>query len=119
MTQTAEAPEVTEAAPPDRGRPRPSLSTLLLVLAFLAPVATLLAGLVGTIPGHAEASIRRDVFTNIDSAVVAAFYVGVAAFLGVMFYLFALRAKNWERARPRTEAGSGCSEFVSSTLACG
>ncbi len=105
MTQTAEAPEVTEAAPPDRGRSRLSLSTLLLVLAFLAPGATLLAGLVGTIPGHAEASIRRDVFTNIDSALVAAFYVGVAAFLGVMFYLFALRAKNWERGSAEDRSG--------------
>ncbi|MEE9472408.1 MAG: heterodisulfide reductase-related iron-sulfur binding cluster, partial [Acidimicrobiia bacterium] len=105
MTQTAEAPEVTEAAPPDRGRSRPSLSTLLLLLAFLTPGATLLAGLVGAIPGHADAPIRRDVFTNIDSALVAVFYVGVAAFLGVMFYLFALRAKNWERGSAEDRSG--------------
>jgi Fe-S oxidoreductase/nitrate reductase gamma subunit len=45
------------------------------------------------------------VFVNIQSGLVALFYVGVAAFLGVFFSLFANRALNWQRGAEESRRG--------------
>ena len=105
MVQTAEPPELTEAPAPDTGRSWLTATNIFLALSFLAPMATLLAWWLGSFPGHADAEIRRDVFVNIQSGLVALFYVGVAAFLGVLFSLFANRAMNWQRGAAESRRG--------------
>ncbi len=105
VVQTAESPELTDTPEPAPGRSWLRASNLLLALAFIAPAGTLFAWWLGSLPGHANAGTRRDVFVNIQSGLVALFYIGVAAFLGVFFYLFALRAKNWERGAAEARTG--------------
>ncbi|MDH3538526.1 MAG: heterodisulfide reductase-related iron-sulfur binding cluster [Acidimicrobiia bacterium] len=105
MVQTAESPELTDTPQPTPGRSWLRASNLLLALAFLAPIGTLFAWWLGSLPGHAGSAVRRDVFVNIQSGLVALFYVGTAAFLGVFFYLFSLRAKNWERGAAESRSG--------------
>jgi Fe-S oxidoreductase/nitrate reductase gamma subunit len=73
------------------------ISKALMVLAALAVVGTLVLWWLGSLPDHAHPEVGRTVFGNIPGPVVALFYVTVAAFLGLTFYLFALRAANWER----------------------
>ncbi len=103
--QTAESPELTEVTEPPSGRGALTASNVLLVLAFVVPAATLFAWWLGSLPGHAESAIRRDVFVNVQSGLVALFYVGVSAFLGVSLYLFSLRARNWERGAQESRSG--------------
>ena len=103
--QTAESPELTDSPEPTADRSWLSASTLFLALALVTPVTILVAWWLGSLPGHAESTVRRDVFVNVPSALVALFYVGVAAFLGVFFYLFALRARNWERGAAESRSG--------------
>ncbi|MGI9647662.1 MAG: 4Fe-4S dicluster domain-containing protein, partial [Acidimicrobiia bacterium] len=105
MVQTAEPPELTEAPAADSGRSWLTAANVFLALSFLAPISVLLAWWLGSFPGHADAEIRRDVFVNIQSGLVALFYVGVAAFLGVFFSLFANRALNWERGTKESRRG--------------
>ena len=45
------------------------------------------------------------VFGNIPALIVALFYVTIATFLAVMFYLFAQRASSWERGTWETRSG--------------
>jgi Fe-S oxidoreductase/nitrate reductase gamma subunit len=105
MVQTADVTEATEASESTVRRSWLSVSALLFALAVIAPIGTLAAWWLGSLPGHAEAEVRRDVFVNVPGGLVALFYFGVAAFLGVFFYLFALRAKNWERGAGESRAG--------------
>jgi Fe-S oxidoreductase/nitrate reductase gamma subunit len=51
----------------------------------------------GTLPAHAHPEVGREIFGNIPGPIVALFYVTIAVFLGLTVYLFALRARNWER----------------------
>jgi Fe-S oxidoreductase/nitrate reductase gamma subunit len=67
------------------------------VLGALSVVGTLALWWIGTFPGESEEEISREVFGNVPDLVVAMFYVLVAAFIGVSFALFAMRARNWER----------------------
>ena len=73
------------------------ISTALLILAALAVVGTLALWWLGSLPDHAHPEVGRTVFGNIPGVIVALFYVTVAVFLGLSIYLFALRARNWER----------------------
>ena len=68
-----------------------------MALGALAVVGTLLLWWLGSLPDHAHPEVGRTVFGNIPGPIVALFYVTVAVFLGLTFYLFALRAANWER----------------------
>jgi len=68
-----------------------------MALVPLTVIGVLFAWWLGTLPDHADAEIGREVFGNIPGPVVALFYVTVAVFLGLTIYLFALRARNWER----------------------
>jgi Fe-S oxidoreductase/nitrate reductase gamma subunit len=94
MTATeTEASEAPEDQSPWLLRP----SVGLAVLAVLAVLGTLLLGWLGTLPDEPDFAVGRQVFGNIPAAVVTLFYFTVAAFLGVSLYLFAQRARSWER----------------------
>ncbi len=98
--------EREEAGEDSADKPRRlSASNVFYALAALSVIGIPLAGWIGTFPGHADAEVRRDVFVNIPGSLQALFYVGTGAFLGIMFYLFALRAKNWQRGAGERRTG--------------
>jgi len=66
-------------------------------IAVLAVAGTLLLWWLGTLPGEPVITVGRLVFGDIPAPLVALFYVAVATFLGVSVWLFALRARSWER----------------------
>ncbi len=76
---------------------RPSASSVLIALGALSAAGTLFLWWLGTIPDEAHPEVGRVVFDNVPGAFVALFYVTVSAFLFLAFYLFAQRAKNWQR----------------------
>jgi Fe-S oxidoreductase/nitrate reductase gamma subunit len=78
---------------------------ILVFLGALAVAGTLASWFAGQFPGHAESPVSREVFVNIPTAVEAMFYVAVAGFLFLTFYLFSLRAKNWQRGTPDRRTG--------------
>jgi len=86
-------------------RRRFSVSGLLFGLVVLLPGATLLLWWLGTLPEEADPQVGRRIFGNLPAAVVALFYVGAAAVLGLVAYLFAVRAKNWQRGGPEERRG--------------
>ena len=87
----------TTASETERSEPRVRASTAIGVLGALSVVGTLALWWIGTFPGDSEDEISREVFGNIPDLVVAMFYVLVSAFIGISFWLFAMRARNWER----------------------
>ncbi len=95
------------SAPDDQppGRPTVRASTVLLITGVLAFVGTLGLWFVGSLPEEPHFEVGREVFGNIPGPVVALFYVGVSGFLALMFYLFALRAQNWQRGGPEVRTG--------------
>ncbi len=86
-------------------RRRLTPSGALLALAFVAFLATMLLWWLGTLPGHVEFDVGREIFGNIPAAVVAMFYIGIGAFLATSLYLFSLRARNWERGGEDDRSG--------------
>jgi len=78
---------------------------ILVFLGVLVALGTLASWFAGQFPGHAESPVSRKVFVNIPAAVEAMFYVAVAGFLFLTFYLFSLRAKNWQRGAPDRRTG--------------
>ncbi len=78
---------------------------IVVFLGVLAVVGTLASWFAGQFPGHAESPVSRKVFVNIPAAVEGMFYVAVAGFLFLTFYLFSLRAKNWQRGAPDRRTG--------------
>ncbi len=72
-------------------------SGVLLTLGLLSAVGTMFLWWLGTVPDEPEFEVGRHVFGNIPSVFVALFYVTVSGALFLTFYLFAQRAKNWER----------------------
>ncbi|MDE0369291.1 MAG: heterodisulfide reductase-related iron-sulfur binding cluster [bacterium] len=78
---------------------------ILVFLGVLAVVGTLASWFAGQFPGHAESPVSRKVFVNVPAAVEGMFYVAVAGFLFLTFYLFSLRAKNWQRGAPDRRTG--------------
>jgi len=72
-------------------------SRMIGVLGALSVVGTFALWWLGSLPDEPRFEIGRHVFGNIPSVVVAVFYWTVAVALGITVYLFALRAKNWER----------------------
>jgi Fe-S oxidoreductase len=67
----------------------------ILVVAF--PVSVALLWWLGSLPDEAHPAIGRLTFGNIPAPLVALFYMGSIAFVGVFGYLFAVRAHNWAR----------------------
>ena len=78
---------------------------VLVWLGVLAAAGTLASWFAGQFPGHAESRVSREVFVNIPTALEAMFYVAVAGFLFLTFYLFSLRAKNWQRGAADRRTG--------------
>jgi Fe-S oxidoreductase len=70
---------------------------MLLALVPVSIGAVLVAWWLGTLPAEPHFPIGRTIFGNIPGAIVALFYVTVAVFIGLAIYLFAQRARNWER----------------------
>ena len=82
-----------------------SYSAWLMALVPVTVVGVLVAWWLGTLPDHADPEVGREVFGNIPAPIVALFYVTVAVFLGLTVYLFAHRARNWERGTAERRAG--------------
>lgn len=101
MTATAEQ-DTTEAAP---SRRLPSASQLLLGLGVLSALGTLALWVLGSLPEKHVPEVGRVVFGNIPGALKATFYVVTALALAVCFYLFSLRARNWERGMGESRTG--------------
>jgi Fe-S oxidoreductase len=78
-------------------RRRISVSKVLMALAVIAPLGTIAFWWLGSLPDHYHPVIGRTIFANVPDLVVALFYVGIGLFMGLTLYLFALRARNWER----------------------
>ena len=84
---------------------RPTASAVLVALGALSAAGTLFLWWLATLPSHPVPDVGRVVFGNISDLVIAIFYVAVSGFLFVAFYLFSLRAKNWERGVPDRRVG--------------
>ncbi|MEA3510751.1 MAG: hypothetical protein U9R51_04880, partial [Actinomycetota bacterium] len=87
----------TTETPPDSDEKREGWkvtpSRVLAILAGVAVVGTLIFWWLGSLPEEPHFDIGRPIFGNIPAVIVALFYVTIATFLGVMFYLFAERAR--------------------------
>jgi Fe-S oxidoreductase/nitrate reductase gamma subunit len=86
-------------------RRRITLSRILMALVILAPLGTLVFWWLGSLPDKHYPEVGRPVFGNVPDLVVGLFYIGVGAFLGLTAYLFAIRARNWERGAPERRRG--------------
>ena len=94
---------VTDTSP--SGRRVMKASTIIGIGGLLAVGGTLFLWWAGTWADKTSPEVGRTVFGNVPSSVVALFYVGVAGFTGVMFYLFAQRTQNWERGTWERRSG--------------
>ena len=81
-------------------------SKVLFALGVVSAVGVMALWWLGSVM-HAEppSEVGREVFGNIPSGLEAAFYVSVAAFLWLAFYLFSLRARNWSRGDKEKRLG--------------
>ncbi|MFO7547742.1 MAG: heterodisulfide reductase-related iron-sulfur binding cluster [Acidimicrobiia bacterium] len=104
MATTTEHSTGTDSSPSPRRRI--TASQVLMVLAVLSAGGTLALWWLGGLSGPFVPEIGREVFGNITEPIKAAFYVASAAFLAVAFYLFALRARNWQRGGSDRRTGS-------------
>jgi Fe-S oxidoreductase/nitrate reductase gamma subunit len=97
----------TETAADDPVSPafRLKASTVLLILGFLSVIGTLFLWWAGTWSAEPEPEVGREIFGNIPGSFVALFYVAVSAFLLLAFYLFAQRARNWQRGAAESRSG--------------
>jgi Fe-S oxidoreductase len=99
----------TTETPPDGDEKREGWkvtpSRVLGILAGLSVVGTLIFWWLGSLPGEPHFEIGRPIFGNVPAVIVALFYMTIATFLGVMFYLFAQRARSWERGTWETRSG--------------
>jgi Fe-S oxidoreductase/nitrate reductase gamma subunit len=87
------------------GRRTITTAHVLGIAGLLAVIGTLLLWWVGTWSAEPEPEVGRAVFGNIPELAVALFYVGIAAFTGLMFFLFAERSRSWERGAWERRAG--------------
>jgi Fe-S oxidoreductase/nitrate reductase gamma subunit len=101
LTTTETPPESEEQRAGWRVRP----SVILAWLAGLSVVGTLIFWWLGSLPEEPDFEIGRTIFGNIPAIGVALFYVMIATFLAVMFYLFAERAASWERGTWESRSG--------------
>ncbi len=80
-------------------------SGVLLALAVVIPGSVILAWYLAGLTGPQDFTIGRETFGNIPGGLKAVFYIGVAGFLGLSAYLFAVRAKNWQRGGGERRTG--------------
>lgn len=100
MTAT-ETPAETDKQAGWRVRP----SAVLGALSVVAVLGTAVLWWLGTLPEEPDFTIGRVIFGNIPALIVALFYVTMATFLAVMFFLFAQRAMSWERGSWEDRSG--------------
>jgi Fe-S oxidoreductase/nitrate reductase gamma subunit len=86
-------------------RRRPSAALILELVGVAGAVATLLLGVAGTVQSHPRFEIGRVVFGNVPDPVKLVFYLVTAAFIWLMFHLFALRARSWQQGGPDRRTG--------------
>lgn len=84
---------------------KPTARDILLGLAAASFFGTLALWFLGSLPEHFDPEVGREIFGNIPKALQALFYVGVSSFLALTFYLFALRAENWQRGASEDRTG--------------
>ena len=92
--------------------PKRTASRLFIAGGFALAAGTMLLWALGSAPwAHADPEVGREVFGNIPTVVVAFFYFSVSAFLLLTFYLFSLRARNWERGAQERRMGQWAARF--------
>lgn len=81
-------------------------SKVLFALGVVSAVGVMALWWLGSVM-HSKppGDVGREVFGNIPVGLEAAFYVSVAAFLWLTFYLFSLRARNWSRGGSEKRLG--------------
>ena len=82
-----------------------TVAEILVWLGVLVAAGILVSWFASQFPGHTESPVSREVFVNIPVALKAMFYIAVAGFLFLAFYLFSLRARNWQRGGPDRRSG--------------
>jgi len=82
---------------PVANKKRLSASGVLSALAIIGPLSILGAWVAASLQAHPHFDIGRKIFGNVPGSLKALFYVGIAAAVGLMFHLFSLRARNWQR----------------------
>ncbi len=98
----------TQAPPEDQpvaARYGITAARVLFALGVFSLVGTLLLWWLGTVPAEPDVEIGRHVFGNIPGVLQALFYVAVSAGLFITFYLFSLRARNWQRGSAESRTG--------------
>jgi ferredoxin/nitrate reductase gamma subunit len=101
LTTTETPPESDEQRTGWKVKP----SVVFAWLAVLSFIGTLVFWWLGSLPNEAHSEVGRTVFGNIPAIGVALFYVTIATFLAVMFYIFAQRASSWERGAWESRSG--------------
>lgn len=99
MTQTVERPEETAESR------RVPVASFLEALGVLSALGTVALGVLGTLPGHPDFEVGREVFGNIPDVLVVVFYVGLGVFVWLTFHLFAMRARSWEQGQRESRRG--------------
>jgi Fe-S oxidoreductase len=84
---------------------RPTAARVLEALGALFAIGTLMLGFLGTLPEHPDVAVGREVFGDIPDAMVLVFYIGVSAFVWLMFHLFAERAVSWQQGDRESRTG--------------
>ena len=102
MTATVDTPDTETEG---QSRRLPSASQILLGLGALSAVGTLVLWVLGSLGGTHVPEVGRVVFGNIPTGLKAVFYLATAAGLFVCFYLFSIRAKNWQRGEAENRTG--------------
>lgn len=108
MTATVDTPDTETEGP---SRRLPSASQILLGLGVLSAVGTLFLWFLGSLGGTHEPEVGRVVFGNIPTGLKAVFYLATATGLAVCFYLFSIRAKNWQRGQGEKRTGMWGARF--------
>ena len=88
------------------GPRRPTAAQALETLGVVLALGTLVLGFLGTLPEHPHFEVGREVFGNIPDAAVVVFYLGLSAFIWLMFHLFAERAVSWQQGGADRRTGS-------------
>jgi Fe-S oxidoreductase/nitrate reductase gamma subunit len=86
-------------------RPRITASGVLLTFGVLGAASILLLWWLSGLNGGQDFDVGRKVFGNIPSALKAVFYVSMAGFTFVMFWLFAQRAQSWQQGSAERRTG--------------
>ncbi|MGH8874885.1 MAG: heterodisulfide reductase-related iron-sulfur binding cluster [Acidimicrobiia bacterium] len=99
------SPVAEEPAPETLLDPAPTASQVIMAAGVVAAIGVLASWWLGSLPEETEPEVGRLVFDNIPGGMVAVFYAATVVFLLLAAYLFALRARNWQRGAPEDRTG--------------